>query len=154
MRDPVAWWRRSRAARPKAYAVELPHDATEDEQRDQVRALLKLLRPHGSEFQTDIPAFVEAPSEVVDARTFLRSVKGTKAESEDYALTSLVDSADDRFWESFVQVAPYAYSAELWQGSRYLVSISDESQSVVVYLVPGSDIHSAVADQFDLRLLD
>ncbi len=29
-----------------------------------------------------------------------------------------------------------------------------EIQSVVVYLVPDSDIHSAIADQFDLRLLD
>ncbi|MER7606910.1 hypothetical protein [Nocardioides sp. NPDC127503] len=154
MRDPVAWWRRSRAARPKAYALEFPHVATEDEQRNQVRALLRLLRPHGSEFQTDMPAFAEAPPAVVDARAFLRSLKGTKAESENYAMTSLVDSADDRLWESFVQVAPYAFSAEFWQAGRYLVSVADESQSVVVYLVPDSDIHSAVADQFDLRLLD
>ena len=154
MRDPVAWWRRSRAARPKAYGVEFPHYATEDEQRDQVRALLRLLRAHGSEFQTDMPAFAEAPPAVADARAILRSLKGTKAKSEDYATTNLVDSADDRLWESFVQVAPYAFSAEFWQGSRYLVSLADESQSVVVYLAPDSDIHSAVADQFDLRLLD
>ncbi len=101
-----------------------------------------------------MPAFAEAPPAVVDARAFLRSLKGTKAESENYAMTSLVDSADDRLWESFVQVAPYAFSAEFWQAGRYLVSVADESQSVVVYLVPDSDIHSAVADQFDLRLLD
>ena len=150
----MAWWRRSRATRPKAYAVEFPHDATEDEQRDQVRALLRLLRSHGSEFQVDIPAFVEAPTEVVDARAFLRSVKGTKVESEVYALTNLVDSADDRSWESFVQVAPYAYTAQLWQGSRYLVSVDDDCQSLVVYLLPESDVHATVADQFDLRLLD
>ena len=118
MRDPVAWWRRSRADRPKAYAVELPCGATEDAQRDQVRALLRLLRPYGSEFQTDMPAFAEAPPAVVDAQAFLRSLKGTKAESEGYATTNLVDSADDRLWESFVQVAPYAFSAEFWQGNR------------------------------------
>jgi len=154
MRDLVAWWRRSRAARPKAYAVEFPHDATEDEQRDQVRALLRLLRPYGSEFQTDMPAHAEAPPAVVDARAFLRSLKGTKAESEDYAMTDLVDAADDRLWECFVQVAPYASSAELWQESRYLVSLADECQSVVVCLVPDSGVHAAVADRFDLRRLD
>lgn len=75
-------------------------------------------------------------------------------ESEVYATTNLVDSSDDDLWESFVEVAPYAFSAELWQGSRYLVSVADECQSLVVYLVPDSDVHAAVADQFDLRLLD
>ncbi|MER6971590.1 hypothetical protein ABT304_11065 [Nocardioides sp. NPDC000445] len=134
--------------------MEFPHDATEDEQRDQVRALLRLLRPYGYEFQTDLPAYVVSPPAVVDARAILRSVKGTKVESEAYALTSLVDAADDRLWESFVQVAPYAFSAELWQDSRYLVSLADECQSVVVYLVPDSDVHAAVADRFDVRRLD
>ncbi|GGU19426.1 hypothetical protein [Nocardioides albus] len=154
MRDPVALWRRSSADRLKAYAVEYPPDATDDEQRDRVRMLLNLLRPYGSEFQTDMSAVVEVPPEVVDSRAFLRSLKGTKVGSEDYATTNLVDSADDRLWESFVQVAPYAFSAEFWQGSRYLVSLADECQSVVVYLVPGSDLHAAVADRFDIRLLD
>ena len=154
MRDPVAWLRRSRADRPKAYAVEYPPGATDDEQRDQVRALLNMLRPYGSEFQTDLPTFEEAPPAVVDARAFLRSLGGTKAESEAYATTNLVDSADDRLWEGFVQVAPHAFSAEFWQGSRYLVSLADECQSVVVYLVPDSELHAAVADRFDLRLLD
>lgn len=154
MRDLVAWWRRSRAARPKAYAVEFPHDATDDEQRDQVRALLRLLRPYGSEFQTDLPAHAEAPPPVVGARALLRSLKGSQAESEDYAMTNRVDAADDRLWESFVQVAPYAFSAQFWQGSRYLVSLADERQSVVVYLVPDSGLHAAVADRFDLRRLD
>jgi hypothetical protein len=154
MRDPVAWWRRSRAARPKAYAVEYLPGATDDEQRNQVRALLTLLRPYGSAFQTDMPAFAAAPPAVVDARAHLRSVKGTKVESEVYATTNLVDSADDRLWESFVQVAPFAFSAQFWVGSRYLVSVSDECQSLVVYLVPDSELHALVADRFDLRLLD
>ena len=89
-----------------------------------------------------------------DARAFLRSLEGTEAKSEDYATTNLVDSGDDRRWESFVQVAPHAFSAEFWQGSRYLVSLADECQSVVVYLVPDSGPHAAVADRFDLRRLD
>lgn len=150
----MALWRRSRADRPKAYAVECTPGATDDEQRDQVRALLNMLRPYGTEFQTDLPAFVEASPAVVGARSFLRSLEGTKAKYEDYATTNLVDSADDRLWDCFVQVAPYAFSAEFWQGGRYLVSLADECQSVVVYLIPDSDLHAAVADRFDLRLLD
>ncbi|MFE6647759.1 hypothetical protein ACFVJS_14425 [Nocardioides sp. NPDC057772] len=153
MRDPVAR-RRSRADRPRAYTVEYPPGATDDEQRDEVRALLNMLRPYGSKFQTDMPAFAEAPPAVDEARAFLRSLEGTKARDDDYATTNLVDSADDRLWESFVQVAPYAFSAEFWQESRYLVSLADESQSVVVYLVPDSDLHAAVAGRLDLLLLD
>lgn len=149
----MTWWRRSRAGRPTAHAVGLP-GATEDDQRDQVRALLNLLRPYGSRFQTDLPAVVDAPPAVIDARAFLRAAEETKGDSEEYATTSLIDSDDDRLWESFVQVAPYAFSAELWQEGGYLVSLADEGQSVVVYLVPDSDLQTVVAERFDLRSLD
>ncbi|MFJ9390324.1 hypothetical protein ACIRON_15980 [Nocardioides sp. NPDC101246] len=132
--------------------MELPHGATDDDQREQVRAILNLLRPYGPRFQTDLPAVDDAPPAVIDARAILLAAEGTKGDSE-YATTSLIDSDDDRLWESFVQAAPYAFSAELWQEGDYLVSLADEGQSVVVYLVPDSDLQTVVAERFDLRSL-
>lgn len=90
----MAWWRGSRAGRPKAYAVEFLHDATEGEQRDQVRTLLNMLRPYGSEFQTDIPASTEASPAVVAARAILRSLESTKAEYEGPTGSTSVGSTD------------------------------------------------------------
>ncbi|NEA31483.1 hypothetical protein [Streptomyces sp. SID13031] len=101
------------------------------------RLVLNAVQGTVTEYETDVPLTApDWPAEVVAAADVLRGVASRtgRVEKSGYAETGLVRMASDELWSAFVTFAPWAYSATASDDSGRVVSLADESQSIVVYL--------------------
>jgi crotonobetainyl-CoA:carnitine CoA-transferase CaiB-like acyl-CoA transferase len=101
-----------------------------------VRLILRTVKGSVDRYETDMPvASADWPSGVVSAAEVLRGVAARtgRVERGGYAQTGIVAYADDQVWSAFVEFAPWAYDATVWNSAGHdIVSLADEAQSIVV----------------------
>jgi hypothetical protein len=98
------------------------------------RLVLQTVATDAHHYETDIPVEdPDWPSQVTAAAGILRAVGHT--ERGGYSTTGIIRTAD--LWPAFVTFAPRAYDATVWNRSYDdIVSLADESRSIVVRLTP------------------
>ncbi|WP_432884803.1 hypothetical protein ACQPYH_00125 [Kribbella sp. CA-245084] len=100
------------------------------------RLLLRTVQGSVARYETDIPvASADWPPEVASAARVLRGVAARtgRVEPGGYSQTGVITYADDQVWSAFVDFAPRAYDATVWNAAGDdIVSLSDEAQSIVI----------------------
>ncbi|MEV4266967.1 hypothetical protein [Kribbella sp. NPDC049584] len=101
-----------------------------------VRLTLRTVQGSVDRYETDIPvASADWPPDVISAAEVLRGVAARtgRVERGGYAQTGIVAYADDQVWSAFMEFAPWAYDATVWNSAGDdIVSLSDEAQSIVI----------------------
>ncbi|MER7246651.1 hypothetical protein [Kribbella sp. NPDC000426] len=100
------------------------------------RLILRTLQGDTAHYETDIPLpSPNWPPNVTSAANILRDVatRTGRIEPGGYAQTGVIAYADDQVWSAFVDFAPWAYDATVWNSAGDdIVSLADEGQSIVI----------------------
>ncbi|WUJ73895.1 hypothetical protein OG809_11635 [Kribbella soli] len=101
------------------------------------RLILGTMQGSVARYETDIPtASADWPPAVTSAAKVLRGV-AARVERGGYARTGVITYADDEVWSAFVEFAPWAYDATVWNSAGDdIVSLADEAHSIVIRVDP------------------
>lgn len=110
--------------------------------------ILSVVGSDAAEFETDIPGVDRELWTVAEraAVTHLLEARRTKgrhpAEELEYAQTDVPKNTDPDLWAAFHVMAPRAYDASVWAAGdgEPILSVSDESQSILVRLTPAQQL--------------
>lgn len=123
-------------------------ELNEVQRRDVCRVILSVVGSDAAEFETDIPGVdrelwtVAERAAVTHLLTARRSKGRRRAEELEYAQTDVLKNTDAELWAAFQVIAPRSYDATVWAAGDCdpIVSLSDESQSIFVWLTTAQQL--------------
>jgi hypothetical protein len=102
------------------------------------RLILRTVQGCAYKYETDIPGVgADYPPTVAAAAEVLRGIAARRGRVEPggHAQTGILENAGDEVWSAFVDFAPWAYDATVWNSvGDDIVSLADEGTSVVLRL--------------------